>query len=186
VTYKTGFGLNGWIYWILEIHTTRDYRQLQRYRYSIQFPVHRYTRTRILSLHYSYPGNGFIADSLSLQIAHDVFFAPLNSLCFSYSATLNSEVSTPFNCQVISWQAGVPKLDSSLLDSIQLPAHILAGWRTETRLFTSRLHSIARSYPGRMAYRNSYFVPSSRVLCYDRRLLGQSDSCGFVDVGRSL
>jgi hypothetical protein len=36
---------------ILYIHTSREYRQLQRYRYSKHFPVHRSIRTRILSLH---------------------------------------------------------------------------------------------------------------------------------------
>jgi hypothetical protein len=30
---------------------TQDYGQLQRYRFSTHFPVHRYTRTRVLSLH---------------------------------------------------------------------------------------------------------------------------------------
>jgi hypothetical protein len=45
VTYKTAFGLDDWIYWHL-IHTTRGYKQLQRYRYSTHFTVHRYTRIR--------------------------------------------------------------------------------------------------------------------------------------------
>jgi hypothetical protein len=49
VTYKTGFGLVDWIYWHL-IHSTRNYRQ-QSYRYATHFTVHRYTRTRVLSLH---------------------------------------------------------------------------------------------------------------------------------------
>jgi hypothetical protein len=33
VTYKTGFGLDDWIYCTLHIYTTKDYRQSQRYRY---------------------------------------------------------------------------------------------------------------------------------------------------------
>jgi hypothetical protein len=33
----TGSGLDGGIYWHLHIHTVRDYRQLQRYRYSKHF-----------------------------------------------------------------------------------------------------------------------------------------------------
>jgi hypothetical protein len=41
---ETGFGLYDSIYWHL-VHTTRDYRQLQRYRWSTHFTVHRYTRT---------------------------------------------------------------------------------------------------------------------------------------------
>jgi hypothetical protein len=32
LTYKMGFGLDDWIYCILYIHTTEDYRQLQRCR----------------------------------------------------------------------------------------------------------------------------------------------------------
>jgi hypothetical protein len=40
--------------------------------------IHRCTRTRILSLHYSYPCNGFITVSLSLQLTHDVFLVQSN------------------------------------------------------------------------------------------------------------
>jgi hypothetical protein len=43
MTYKMGFGLDDWIYCTLYIHTTQDCRQLQRYRYSTHFAVHRYT-----------------------------------------------------------------------------------------------------------------------------------------------
>jgi hypothetical protein len=43
------------------------------------FTVHRYTRTRILILHYPYPGNGFITVSLLLQITHEASFAQPNS-----------------------------------------------------------------------------------------------------------
>jgi hypothetical protein len=43
VIYTKGFGLDDWIYCALYIHTTRDYRQLQRHCYSTHFPVHRYT-----------------------------------------------------------------------------------------------------------------------------------------------
>jgi hypothetical protein len=45
MTYKTGSGLGDWIYWHI-IHSTRDYRQLERYRCSTHFTCHRYTRTR--------------------------------------------------------------------------------------------------------------------------------------------
>jgi hypothetical protein len=75
VTYKMGFGFDDWIYWHL-ILTTRDYRKLQRYLWST---VQYYTHTRVLSLHWSYPGNGFITVSLSLQITHEVFFSHSNS-----------------------------------------------------------------------------------------------------------
>jgi hypothetical protein len=45
----------------------------------LHFTDHRYIRTRFLSLHWSYPGNGFITVSLSLQITHEDLFAPPNS-----------------------------------------------------------------------------------------------------------
>jgi hypothetical protein len=45
-----GFRLDDRIYWHL-IRTTRNYRQLQGYLWSTHFTVHRYTRTRFLSLH---------------------------------------------------------------------------------------------------------------------------------------
>jgi hypothetical protein len=44
------------------------------------YTVYRYTRTRVLSLHKSYPGNGFITALQSLQITHEVFSAPPTSL----------------------------------------------------------------------------------------------------------
>jgi hypothetical protein len=77
------------------------------------------------------------------------------------------------------------------LDSIQFlcsQAHVPAGWRLETRLF----------------FTSDSWLLSKSKLCYDRRSVGQSvlvssthlglttrflllsDSCGFVDVGRSL
>jgi hypothetical protein len=46
VTYETGFGLYDWIYCTSYIHTTRDYKQLERYPYSTHFPVHHYTALR--------------------------------------------------------------------------------------------------------------------------------------------
>jgi hypothetical protein len=50
--------------------------------------VPRYKRIRVLSLHQSYPGNGFITVSLSLQITHKVFFSPPNSFpCHFFSVT---------------------------------------------------------------------------------------------------
>jgi hypothetical protein len=45
----------------------------------IHFPVHRYTSTRLLSLHLSYPGNGFIAVSLSFKITSKVLFSQPNT-----------------------------------------------------------------------------------------------------------
>jgi hypothetical protein len=60
VTYKTGF-LDFMIALLQLIHArSLGLQTIQRYRYSTHFPVHHYKRIRILSLHESYPGNGFI------------------------------------------------------------------------------------------------------------------------------
>jgi hypothetical protein len=55
VTYKTGSGLEDWIYCALYIHTVRDYRHYKCYRYCTHFPVHSYMRTRILILNFRIP-----------------------------------------------------------------------------------------------------------------------------------
>jgi hypothetical protein len=49
-TYKTGFGLDDWIYCTLYIHNS-GLKAIQRYRYSTHFPAHLFTRIRVLSLH---------------------------------------------------------------------------------------------------------------------------------------
>jgi hypothetical protein len=74
------------------------------------FTVHRYTGTRLLSLHWSYPGNVFIIVSLSLQIIHDVLFHRL----IPFLQTANFDDSTQFNSsapKLMSWQVGISKLD---------------------------------------------------------------------------
>jgi hypothetical protein len=50
VTYKTGFGLDYWIYCTLYIHNSGR-QAIQRYRYSTHFPLHHYAYTRVLNLH---------------------------------------------------------------------------------------------------------------------------------------
>jgi hypothetical protein len=107
VTYKTGSGLDDWIYWHL-MHTTRDYRQHSAIADPTSFTVHRYTCTRVLSFHLSNPGNGLITVSLSLRITHEVFFPPPNS----FLAIIVDQIQ--FLCS---------------------QAHILAGWCPKTRLF---------------------------------------------------
>jgi hypothetical protein len=103
-------GLNDWIYWHL-IHTTRNCRQLQRYRYSTHFTVHSFTRTRVLSLHYSYPGNGFISVSLSLKITYEDFFSQTNSynaiiLQLSIPKTRLNEIPLlPYPGRLASWNS---------------------------------------------------------------------------------
>jgi hypothetical protein len=142
VTYKTGFGLDVWIYCTLYIHNS-GLQGIQRYCYSTHFPVHRCTRIRILSLHLSYPGNGFITVSLSFQITHEVFFSQSNSFL---AITLQPPIPTTRLNSIPLLPSSHPgrlasrnstRLDSTRLDSIQFlccQAHILAGWRLETRL----------------------------------------------------
>jgi hypothetical protein len=50
MTYKTGSGLDDWICWHLNTHSSR-LQTIQRYRYSTHFAVYHCTHTRILSLH---------------------------------------------------------------------------------------------------------------------------------------
>jgi hypothetical protein len=50
---------------------------IQCYRRSTPFTAHHYTCTKFLSHYYSYPGNGYITVSLSLQITHEVFLSSL-------------------------------------------------------------------------------------------------------------
>jgi hypothetical protein len=50
VTYNTGIGLDVSIYCTLYIHNS-GLQAIQCYRYSTHFPFHRYTSTRIISLH---------------------------------------------------------------------------------------------------------------------------------------
>jgi hypothetical protein len=47
---ETDFRLDDWIYYTLYIHIS-GLQAIQRYRHSTHFPVHRYTRIRLLSLH---------------------------------------------------------------------------------------------------------------------------------------
>jgi hypothetical protein len=71
-----------------------------------------------LYTHWSYPGNGFIIVSLSLQITHEVFHGLIPLLPLFCS------------CQF------------RRLDSIQFlfsQTHIPAGWRLETRLYSNDL-----------------------------------------------
>jgi hypothetical protein len=71
-----------WIVWLDLLTPYTQYSELQaiqRYRWSTHFTVHPCARTRVLSLHQSYPGNGFITVSLSLQITYGVLFSKPNS-----------------------------------------------------------------------------------------------------------
>jgi hypothetical protein len=50
VTYKTEFEFDDWIYRTLYFHNS-GLQVIQRYFWSTHTTVHRYTRTRVLSLH---------------------------------------------------------------------------------------------------------------------------------------
>jgi hypothetical protein len=82
---------------------------IQRYRWSTHFAVHRYTRTRVLSLQWSHAGNGFITVSLSLQITHEVFFAPYNSFLAISSQSPSTAIS---KTRPNSWQLTLLQLKS--------------------------------------------------------------------------
>jgi hypothetical protein len=105
---------------MIEFIAPYTFTQLGTTGNTAHFPVHRSTRNRFLSLHQPYPGNGFIALSLALQITHRVLFSQPKSLSCPYSC----------DCQF------------RRLDSIQFlcsQAHIPAGWRLEARSSCSRL-----------------------------------------------
>jgi hypothetical protein len=129
---------------------TSELQVIQRYRWSTHFTVHSYTRTRILSLHKSYPGNGFITVSLSLQIKREDFFSQPNLQSTNCSTiTLIYHLGLYNRPEVAAVPGDVsptpPKKITLLplfrncqfrrLDRIQFlcsRVHILAGWRLET------------------------------------------------------
>jgi hypothetical protein len=96
------------------IHTVRDYRQ-----YSAIAILHTLQFTVGHALGFSVFTSRILATDLSQSHCNfksnmEFLFAPANSLSCHYSATANSENSTPFNSKFISRQVGVSKLDSSL------------------------------------------------------------------------
>jgi hypothetical protein len=114
---------------------------IQRYRWYTRFTVHRYTHTRVLSLHQSYPGNGFQHSSytcltetaayMKSSLRSLIPFLPfllnhlrLSSLsvlilccnCHLFSiifAESNSRLPAHLTpeLKLISWQAGVSKFN---------------------------------------------------------------------------
>jgi hypothetical protein len=95
------------------LYTAHSYLQvIQRYCWFLHFTLQICTLTRILSLHESYSGNGFITVLLSLQLTHKVFFSQPHSFL-----AIILQSSTQFNSsdpKLMSWQAGVSKRDSPL------------------------------------------------------------------------
>jgi hypothetical protein len=135
MTYKTGSGLDDWIYCTLFVHSTRDYRQ-----YSSIADLHTLQLTITHALGVSVFTSHILATvSLSLQITHEVFFSPPNSFI-----TIILQVpiqKTPLN--------SIPLLPRS---------YIPAGWRLETpfcsillyaaeHFFITTLHGPRRKQP---------------------------------------
>jgi hypothetical protein len=108
VTYKTGFGLDDWIYCTLYIHTTHNYRQ-----YSVIAILHSSQFTVTHALVFS----AFTSRTLATD---------LQSLHCNFKSTW----SLPFTASFPFYPY------SATANSNQLKAHIPAGWSPETRLFT--------------------------------------------------
>jgi hypothetical protein len=114
VTYKTGFGLDDWIYCTFYIHTVWEYRQ-----YSAIAILHTLQFTVTHALWFSVFTSRIVATDL------------LQSHC-----NFKSHMESSFHSLILSYHY------SAATNSIQFlcsQAHFLAGWRLETRLFTSRL-----------------------------------------------
>jgi hypothetical protein len=110
-----GFGLDDWIYWHL-IHSTRYYRQ-----YCAIAILHTFQFAVTHALGFSVFTSRILATDLSQSHchfkSHKKSSLPVSFFSCHYSAVINSEDSTPFSSSaptLISWQAGVSKLDSSL------------------------------------------------------------------------
>jgi hypothetical protein len=124
VTYKTGFGLDDWIYSHV-IHTTQDYRQ-----YSAIADLHTLQFTVTHALRFSVFTRRFLATDL--QQSHCNFKSHMKSSFYRLTPFLTSFC----NCQF------------RRLDSIQFlcsQAHIPAGWRLETGLHSTQLNSSSQS-----------------------------------------
>jgi hypothetical protein len=91
----------GWLDSLTPYTFSSGLQAIQHYRWSTHFTVHCCTRTRVHSLHKSYPDNGLITVSLSLQIKHEVFFSPPNSFLAIYSQSSWTAIS---NIRRNSWQ----------------------------------------------------------------------------------
>jgi hypothetical protein len=95
-------GVLDWMIGFIAPYTPNSGLQaVQRYRWRTRITVHRYTRTRVLSLLQSYPGNGIITVPPSLQITYEVFLSQSKSFlaiaCQSPSTSISRTRSN-------SWQ----------------------------------------------------------------------------------
>jgi hypothetical protein len=142
VTSRKGFRLDELIYWH-RIYTTRDYRQ-----YSAITELHNLQFTVTYALGFSVFISRILATdsiiiSLSLQISHELFFAQPNSFLAIILPTANS---IQFLCS---------------------QAHIPAGWRLETRLFSAELFFIATLHGPRREH-NLFIIGKA---CLHRRCI---------------
>jgi hypothetical protein len=125
--------------WHIKHSHSSGLQTIQRYRYSTQFPVRCCTRTNVLSLHLSYPGNGFITVSLWLQIKHEVFFSHPNS----FLAISSQSTSTADSLNSLL-QLPTPRLDSILI--IVSQSHIATDGQTLCLGVEPRLWLMTRCY----------------------------------------
>jgi hypothetical protein len=139
----------------------------------------------------SYPGNGFITVSLSLQFTHEAFFAQRNSFLASFlqlsipKTRLNSIPLLPSSCSGRLASRNWTPLES--LQFLRSQAHVLAAWPLEDSthfnssapkliswqhgLSKTRLTSIpllTSSYPGSLASRR---LDSTQFLCSQAHVL---------------
>jgi hypothetical protein len=157
-----------WIGW-WDLLTPQSYNSglqeiIQRYRWSTDFTVHSNIRTTYLSLHWPYPGNGFITVSPSLQIKNEAFLAQSNSflaIILQLPAQLNS--SAPKH---ISRQGGVSKLDPSRYAAIASQSQSQSNVTTDDQ---------------------SASLSWNKVPIWGLRPdFHYCQTCGFVDMGRPL
>jgi hypothetical protein len=124
VTYKTGLGLDDWIYCTLSVHNTQDYRQYRTIAiiHTLQFAVAHALGFSVFTSH-----------SLAMDLSQPhCYFKSLVKSCHSLVPFLPLFCSCQFQ-----------RLDSIRFLCSQ--AHILAGWHLETQLFTPRLLFSTRS-----------------------------------------
>jgi hypothetical protein len=141
---QTGFGLDDWIYWHF-IHTTWDYT-----RYSAIADLHtlHFTVTHALSF---WVFTSHILATDFIRVCH--FKSHTKSSFHSLIPFLPLLCNCPLNSKLISWQACISKLDSSLNDLNWTLLYNRFAWTTQKTqplycwegMFTVMLHS-NRSY----------------------------------------
>jgi hypothetical protein len=112
-----GSGLDDWIYWHL-IHSTRDYRQYS----AIDF-LHTLRFTVPQALGFSVFTSRILATDLYQSVPSNHTWSLLVTAYFPswyYSSAANSGNSAQFNSKLISLQAGVSKLHTSLSSTLPL------------------------------------------------------------------